>query len=219
MNYQHTRVPRADCQRHGAQSGAELFIVEGESAAKTVSATRDHGVQAVIPMQGKPINAMKARRPAVVNYPLFVELFQALGYRTGQPIDPTERRFERILLLFDPDADGIHCGALMLMFFYRTLRPLLEANCIGLVRAPLHQIRWQDAGRQTVWYANSDEHLRQLLREIPANAEVQRTRYRGLGSMNEDTIRQTCLDPATRSLHRVQVEDAEAAIAMFGGKQ
>lgn len=218
MSGKRTRFEFPDCDHHGANSGAELFIVEGESAARSVQNACDPTFQAVIPMQGKPINAIKAKRRTVERYALFSKILHSLGYENGQVILPERCRYERVILLFDPDADGIHCGALTLMYFFRMLRPLLAAGFVCLVRAPLHEIRGSGADHDWVRYAFSDEHLQAILRELPEPSSVQRVRYRGLAGMDQTTLRQTCLHPATRTLNRLQIEDAEAAIAMFGGR-
>jgi hypothetical protein len=107
--------PLADCQFHGA--GAELFVVEGESAAAAVCGGRDPTRQAVLPMQGKPLNALKATEKKVAANPLFAALAAALGSGWGEALDLQKLRYTKVLLLMDPDADGIHCGLLLLSFF------------------------------------------------------------------------------------------------------
>jgi len=106
-----------DCLRHGPHSGAELFLVEGDSAANSVTAARDTLFQAVLPMQGKPMNAGKASASRLAGNNWLQTLFQSLGCGTGNDFNMDALRYERVMLLFDPDADGIHCGALMLICF------------------------------------------------------------------------------------------------------
>lgn len=220
MTHYRGPIKLADCKQHGPEAKNELFIVEGDSAAKAVCAVRNVQFQAVLPMQGKPINAMKSKLPAIQRYELFRAVFDALGYPDGN-VEATDRcRFERVILLFDPDADGIHCGALMLMFFYRVMRPLLEDGRICIVRAPLYELRLENNGVEDPQpkYAYTQDEALKLIEELQfIGINVKRTRYRGLANMREHTLLATCLNPETRKINRLQVADAEAAIAVFGG--
>lgn len=206
-----------DCQRHGLQSGAELFLVEGDSASKSVCRARNGQTQAVLPMQGKPLNAVKAGKHAVQGYELFRELATALGAGWGQQFDLPRLRYERVILLFDPDADGIHCGALMSMFFHRWMRPLLESGRIHVIRPPLYEIASLESGERI--HAYSDSHYRRL-RSVLEEREIkfQAQRYRGLASLSASALLATCLDPETRNISPLSCQDAEAAIRIFGGK-
>ena len=129
-----------DCDRHGPGSGAELFVVEGDSAAQSVAQLRDARFQAVLPMQGKPLNAWKASERKVAANPFFMALVAAIGADWGRFCRLEALRYERLLLLMDPDADGIHCGALVTMFVYRWMRPVLDAGRVEIVRPPLDEI-------------------------------------------------------------------------------
>jgi DNA gyrase subunit B len=128
-----------DCKQHGP--GAELYIVEGDSASSTVARLRDERFQAVLPMQGKPLNSMKATSKKVGANPWFAALIDAIGADYGEHFELQNVRYEKIILLMDPDADGIHCGALLLMFFNRLMQPLLQSGGIALTRAPMATIR------------------------------------------------------------------------------
>ncbi len=202
-----------DCSEHAPGSGAELFIVEGESAAQSVSRMRNLQLQAVLPMQGKPLNAYKAQRATVKKNPLYAALLQAIGCTDLQT--PDLLRYDRVILLFDPDADGIHSGALMLLFFYRWLRPLLDEGKLCLLRPPLFEIANRD--RTQIHFAYTDEQYRELHGKFP-DTEFKKQRYRGLGSIDADVLYQTCVNPATRKLYRLSARDAEASLAIFGGK-
>ena len=158
--------PFHDCDLHGADSGAELFVVEGESAAKAVSRRRDARFQAVLAMQGKPLNAWKASETAVANNPLFQRMITVIGTGPHAGLQPTKARFKRIVLLCDPDADGIHCNVLLLLFFYRWMRPLLDLGRLAVVRPPQFEITI--SATQQVAYAYSKAHHRKL-REAFAN--------------------------------------------------
>jgi DNA gyrase subunit B len=209
-----------DCQQHGPGSGAELFIVEGLSAAKAVVAVCNRASQAVLAMQGKPINAMKARVAEVDRYELFRAIVDGLGFESPAQVSVDRCRFEKIILLFDPDADGIHCGALLLIYIYRRLKPLLDAGRVSLAHAPLMRLDWLDAqGRPQQTLGYSPAHGRQLLETLSAQGinEVRKTFYRGLANIDHDTLRRACVDPESRRINGLRGEDAEAAIAMFGG--
>ncbi len=216
MYFKNTPVKLTDSRRHGA--GTELFIVEGDSAASTVAALRDGAFQAVLPMQGKPLNALKASAEKVAAYPLFQALNESLGMdRTRATTDLfawDELRFERLVLLFDPDADGIHSGALMLMFVYRYLRPLLEQGRVLMIHAPWVQI---SVAGQPARYAYSEAQalaLTQQLRVQGKNPQV--VRYRGLSGIDRAILIHTCIDPTTRNARVMTEQDALAAIEVFG---
>nr|HPG62677.1 toprim domain-containing protein [Casimicrobium sp.] len=169
MHYSGKPAVFEDCAIHGAASGAELFIVEGDSASGAVATVRDATHQAVLPMQGKPLNALKASGARVVEYPLFKQLSDALGVapndiESGEVGDISGRNFERVMLLFDPDADGIHSGVLMLMYFYRWMRPLLAAGAVWMVRPPLYVVTVAD--NQKSFHAYSPDHAARILAEL-----------------------------------------------------
>lgn len=211
-----------DCREHGHDSRAELFIVEGNSAAKAVAAVRDPEFQAVLPMQGKPLNAAKANHLTIAQNGLFKFVFEALGLSPPET-NIQECRFSRIIMLFDPDADGIHCGALMMIFFYKALLPLLECDKICLVRAPLFRFAIQPSTSpktHEIRYAYSQEEAWKLMEDLEIlKVPMQKLHYRGLASMGSETLEQTCVNPRTRRINRVRPEDAEAAMAVFGGNK
>lgn len=205
-----------DCQEHGSDSESELFIVEGDSASRAVVRVRDSRRQAVLPMQGKPMNAYKASRNAVAKNELYQMLVTAIGAGWGDKLDMTQIRYQRVILLFDPDADGIHCGALATMFFYRWMRPMLAAGYIKVIRAPLYEIR--STKTDEFIHAYSDSHYQKLREELDKKRiSFRGKRYRGLASMSASALSSTCLDPETRNISRLTVEDAEAAVRVFGG--
>jgi DNA gyrase subunit B len=206
-----------DSITHGANSGAELFIVEGDSASGAVTALRDRKLQAVLPMQGKPLNASKASANKVAEFPLYQALIEALGAGFGESFDIRKMRYQRIILLFDPDADGIHCSALMQIFFYRWMRPLLEVGAVESVRAPLYEISCGEKFAPV--YAFSDDHyltLCERLREKNFN-DIRSQRYRGLAGINQPTLAATCVHPATRKTRVVSLMEVELAIQALGG--
>jgi DNA gyrase subunit B len=138
--YSQSRAKLVDCQIHGAGSGAELILVEGDSAQDSVLAVRDARTQAVLPLQGKPLNAWAASQDRVEQHVLFQQLAQALGLASAVALPEggvAALRYERVVLLFDPDADGIHIGALVQLYFARWLPAVVEAGLLCLCRAPM----------------------------------------------------------------------------------
>lgn len=205
-----------DCDRSstGPTVVRELLLVEGDSASKAVARARDRRFQAVLPMQGKPMNAIKASEAAARRNQWYQSLINTLGVGWSMQ-HPDRLRYDRVLFLFDPDADGIHCGALMLMFFDRYLRPLLDANRVSLIKAPLFEITATGYGDSL--HAFSEEHLR-TIQEVLEQQQIDHRhhRYRGLASLDETTLREVCLDPNSRTAHLLQHSDAEAAKKIFG---
>jgi DNA gyrase subunit B len=208
----------ADCLLHGPDSGAELFVVEGESAAAAVCAARDPLRQAVLALQGKPLNSLRARAPRVAADPFLGALADALGLQPGPGCTLGGLRYERVLLLHDPDADGIHIGALLLMHVYRWLRPLLDAGRLERVVAPVGEVH-AGAGTAPV-PAFADAHFRALCDRARAlhGAAFVAVRYRGLAGIGRPMLRTACLAPATRLTAVLHADDARHAIRLFGGE-
>lgn len=196
-----------DCYR-------ELFLVEGESASKSAARVLDRTCQAVLPMQGKPMNATKASDSAVRKNQWFSALIDALGVGWHAE-DLAQLRYDRILFLFDPDADGIHCGALMLMFFDKYLRPLLDANRVSLIKPPLFEIR--ATGYRDTLQAFSEDHLQRIQKSLDdKNIRHAHHRYRGLASLSDVTLLDSCVDPNSRTAYLLRHSDAQSARAIFG---
>ena len=218
MTFRPKPVKLHDCREHGFDSDSELFIVEGDSASKTVARARDSQFQAVLPMQGKPMNALKASKDAVNRNELYSVLRDAIGAGWDDEFELQSMRYAKVIMLFDPDADGIHCGALLLMYFVRWMRPVLDAGRLCVVQPPLYRITSPTDG-DTI-HAYSSEHFQQIRNVLDAKSiAYQSQRYRGLASMGDETLSQTCLDPETRQIHELGSEDAETAIKTFGGRQ
>ncbi|TAG45575.1 MAG: hypothetical protein EAZ30_15495 [Betaproteobacteria bacterium] len=210
-----------DCVLHGVGSGGELFIVEGDSASGSVLNVRNPQTQAVLPMQGKPLNAMKASGDKVAEFGLYQQLVAALGVplidpETGELGDIRKARFDRVLLLFDPDADGIHCGALMLMFFYRWMRPMLDAGRVSMIRPPLFVISTADS--EQTFHAYSPEHAGRIMSELKRRGatEIKSHHHRGLASIDPKLLASACVHPETRKADVMTVKDAEDAMHVFG---
>jgi len=215
MSFPRQPIKLVDSQIHGFESGAELFVVEGDSAARSVARIRNSRFQAVLPMQGKPLNALKAREKTVRANPFFMALIDSIGANIGESTEPSLCRYQRIVLLFDPDADGIHCGTLVLMFFYRWLRPLLETGQIAIVRPPMMEIVAD--GLQSPLLAYSDEEGQIICQELKQQRQtnVIKKRFRGLASLSAEVLMRYCVEPATRKAYRLTVQDAERSIELL----
>ena len=213
-----------DSQQHGA--GCELFLVEGDSAAGAVAAVRDARTQAVLPLQGKPLNAWRASPARVAAYPLYPQLAGALGLPSptdSAAADGSALRFERLLLLLDPDADGVHIGALMLLYLKRFAPALLAQERVWMVRAPAAGLRVaaRDSGETEDVWVDTPEQARALRERAAAQAEhwlvLRDWGFRGLASLPPEVLRATCVDPATRRADAVTPAQLQAVIDVFGG--
>lgn len=237
MFYAGKPVKLEDSNTHGISGEsnlsppAELFIVEGDSAAGAVAGVRAVQYQAVLPMQGKPLNAHKAKALKVMANPLFSQLSIALGVPMIDSYDVNintsdaavqsqlaNLRFSTINCLFDPDADGIHCGALLLMFFARWMRPLLASGRIHLIRAPLFEmVAHRSDGEILLAHPDSvarcDDIKAAWIALGALNINIHH--YRGLGSINADVLWRTCVAPDTRQSTGVGLGAAQAAIDVF----
>jgi DNA gyrase subunit B len=217
--YAQSRAKLVDCSEHGA--GAELILVEGDSAQDSVLAVRSERTQAVLPVQGKPLNAWNAPAHKVQQHLLFAQLAQALGLAdaTSQPDGGASAlRYERVVLLFDPDADGIHIGALMQLYFARWLPALVEAGALWLVRAPMYELIDADG---VLHHALTPDHCQRLAAKLrtPDAAEPLVRAIRGIGGLSPEVLRHWCVDPATRLARAVSAADVQDVIALFGAKQ
>lgn len=217
MHFQSGPVKLLDCREHGPASDAELFLVEGDSASLAVARLRDPHRQAVLPMQGKPMNAVKASPRKVTENPLLGALVEALGAGFGDGFAAENLRYRRIVLLMDPDADGIHCGALMLMFFHRHMPALLAQERVLMVRPPVGEVTDRQTG--VIHFAYSDVQFLQLCEQHNAGfgGRTATLKYCGLAGMNAQQLEQSCIDPNTRLASVMRTRDAEMALEIFGG--
>jgi len=172
-------------------------------------------------MQGKPLNTVRATAKKVATNPWFAALTEALGTGLGDAFELEALRYDRVIMLMDPDADGIHCGALVMMFFYRWMRPLLDDGRVGIAQAPLATLVVESVGHpeHAEHHVRSEPELRTTTEQLKArsDARIDMRRYRGLAGTDLPVLAATCLDPSTRTLRRVGAADAEAAITVFGG--
>lgn len=213
MYYDNKPPKLSDSRQHGIKLASELFIVEGDSASSAVAKQRNGLLQAVLPMQGKPMNALHASQEKLEDNVLYAALIQAIGIGVGPKIDVTQRKYQRIILLMDPDADGIHCGALMMLFFYQWMRPLLEAKAIYLVRPPVGQHTHLETGAVTYAYTHPD--FKAHLAQDDAAQAYDSLKYRGLAGIPQSGLEACCINPASRRQILLGVKDAEMAMDVF----
>ena len=207
----------SDCQP-GNDDVAELFIVEGDSALGTAKAARNSAFQALLPIRGKILNVQKASLAQMLSNKECAAIIQVVGAGSGASFDISQARYNKIVMMTDADVDGAHIRILLLTLFYRYMRPLIEHGHVYAAVPPLHRIALAGKRKGEYIYTYSDDELAGKLNDLQAkgidfNSDIQR--YNGLGEMDADQLADTTMDPRTRMLRRIRMEDAQQASEVF----
>ena len=201
----------ADCTSRNPGE-TELYVVEGDSAGGSSKMARDRQTQAILPLRGKVLNVEKAQLRRVLENNEIQALIKAIGTGVEPDFDYSRLRYDKIVLMADADVDGGHITTLLLTFFYRLLRPLVEKGHLYLAQPPLYQLR----RKNQIAYAMTERERETLLRtEFPKGAKVDVQRFKGLGEMDAEQLWATTMDPARRTLLQVNIDDAQAADELF----
>ena len=199
----------ADCAQKERQ-GTEIFLVEGDSAGGSAKQARNRATQAILPLRGKILNVASAGRDKIGQNQEIADIAQALGVSLGAKFDLEDLRYEKVIIMTDADVDGAHIAALLITFFHQETPALINAGRLYLAQPPLYRLT---AGGKSVYAMNDEERERLIRSEFKANQKVEVSRFKGLGEMMPAQLKETTMDPATRSLARVVVAEDRAESA------
>ncbi|HEX2295709.1 MAG TPA: toprim domain-containing protein, partial [Actinomycetota bacterium] len=199
----------ADCQSNDP-SRSELLIVEGDSAGGSAKQARQREFQAILPLRGKILNVERARLAKILENKEIQAIITAIGTGIGDEFDPEKCRYHKIVSMADADVDGAHIKTLLLTFFFRHMRPLIERDYIYVAQPPLYRVPYKGK----VHYFKNDDEL-EAFKAANNGSKIEASRFKGLGEMNPSELWETTLDPERRTLLRVTMEDAAAAEEMF----
>ncbi len=204
----------ADCHERNAEL-TELYLVEGDSAGGSAKTGRNSRFQAILPLRGKVLNVEKTRLDKVYGNPSLLPIIQAIGCGIGEEFDINKLRYGKIIIMADADVDGSHIRILILTFLFRHMRQLIDEGHVYFAQPPLYKIAKKNSkNNKEARYAFSDEERDHIIAEMGGH-NIEASRYKGLGEMNADQLWETTMDPATRTLLRVTIEDAITCDAMF----
>ena len=209
----------SDCRSEDV-SRTELFIVEGESALGTTKAARNSEYQAILPLKGKILNVQKASLSQMLDNAECAAIIQVIGAGSGKSFSLDDARYGRVILMSDADVDGAHIRCLMLTLLYRYMKPLIDDGRVFAAIPPLHRIEVMGGGgkKGEVHYTYSDDEMKKLLSDLKKQGKRWKEplqRYKGLGEMDADQLRETTMDPEHRTLRRITIKDAAQAEKMF----
>jgi DNA gyrase subunit B len=200
----------ADCSE-ADQERSEIYLVEGDSAGGSAKQARDRAFQAILPLRGKILNVEKARLDKVLSNEEITTIISAVGTGVGNEFDISKRRYNKVIIMTDADVDGAHIRTLLLTLFYRQMKELITEGYIYIAQPPLYRLK---KGKKEV-YAYNDEERDRILKDWGGQQGVYIQRYKGLGEMNPEQLWETTMDPETRTVLKVKVEDAIEADRMF----